>query len=239
MDRVALVTGGSSGIGRAVVIQLALMGCKVLFTYRSKAGAQQTEQLVQDFGGVCEAIQCDIADIHVSAAMVKDIVDRYGKLDVLVNCAGISNTKTIEEIDEAEWDRMMRVNLKGTFFLTKNVFEQMKRFGGRIISLTSIAGQRGGRFSGIHYCVSKGGVETMMKCFALQGAPYGITANSVSPGVVETPMTKAEGVRADDVPLGRMAQPKEVAAVVGFLASEQAAYLTGTTIDVNGGQLMR
>ncbi|MBQ9015495.1 MAG: SDR family oxidoreductase [Firmicutes bacterium] len=154
----------------------------------------------------------------------------------LNHLAGV--TKTIEEIDEDEWDRMMNVNLRAAFFLTKAVYRKMKeQRSGRIIALTSIAGQRGGFFSGAHYCASKGGLESMMKCFALNGAPYGILCNCISPGVVETPMTKEEGVTADGIPLGRAAQPEELAEVIAFLVHN--TYINGATIDVNGGQLMR
>ena len=146
----------------------------------------------------------------------------------------------MDQIDEAEWDLMLDTNLKGVFFCSKLAFQMMKQAGyGRLISITSIAGQRGGFFSGIHYSTSKGGVATMMKCFALEGAQHQITANCVSPGMVETEMAKAEGLRPDGIPLGRMALPEEIAAVVSFLASTRASYITGTTIDVNGGQLMR
>jgi 3-oxoacyl-[acyl-carrier protein] reductase len=135
---------------------------------------------------------------------------------------------------------MMDTNLKGTFFCSKYAFLHMQKVGyGRIVSITSIAGERGGFFSGIHYSTSKGGVAAMMKCFALNGAKYNITANSVSPGVVETEMSKREGIPVENIPLGRMAQPKEIAAAVCFLASENAGYITGATLDVNGGQLMR
>lgn len=240
MQKVAVVTGGSSGIGRAITCALAQAGYLVLFTYRSFGGAERTFKEVKEDCGNSRAVYCDIADIQNSRQVIDAIVHEFGHIDVLVNNAGVSDTLPIEEIDEAAWDRMLDVNLKGTFFISKYVYEAMKKNGGgRIISITSIAGQRGGRFSGAHYSASKGGVEAMMKCFARQGAVCGITANSVSPGVAETPMTIAEGVKADDVPLGRMARLEEIAAAVCFLASENAAYITGATIDVNGGQLMR
>ena len=167
-------------------------------------------------------------------------MDHFGRIDILVNNAGISNTKKLEEIDEAEWDHMMDTNLKGTFFLTQAVFQEMKRNGyGRIVSIASVAGEQGGLYSGMHYSISKGGILTMSRCFAREGAPYGITSNVVSPGVVNTPMGREEGLPVDGIPLGRMAEPKEVAQAVAFLSSEEASYITGVTLDVNGGQMIR
>lgn len=240
MARIALVTGGSSGIGRAIVKTLAERGDRVVFTYRSQRGADETAALIRQIGGQAAAERCDLAQPAAVQALAKRIAEQYGGIDILVNCAGLSNTKPIGDIDEDEWDRMLDTNLKGPFFLTKAVFEQMQRAKyGRIVWITSIAGDRGGLYSGVHYSASKGGLAAMAKCFARLGAQYGITSNAVSPGVVETPMSREEGVPADDVPLGRAAQPEEVAAAVRFLSSEEAGYITGATIDVNGGQLMR
>lgn len=238
--RIALVTGGNSGIGQATVCSLARKGFEVLFTHRKDKGVEDTLNCVLEVGGSCRAYKCDIADISATRKLVEEIISEYGAIDVLVNCAGISNTKTLEEIDEAEWDNMLDINLKGTFFLMKEVFlrmEQVKK--GKLVTVTSIAGQRGGYFSGMHYCASKGGLETLVKCFALQGAEYGITSNGVSPGIVNTPMAEAEGLNCDGVPIGRMAEADEIASVIAFLASDESAYITGMTIDVNGGQLMR
>lgn len=240
MKGIALVTGGSSGIGRAAAQALAEAGWHVCFTCRSMARGAAAAEAVRAGGGSCEAFYADLADTAASRALVAQLTERFGRLDVLVNCAGISNTKPIEEIDEAEWDAMLNVNLRGTFFLTQAAFLVMKRQrSGRIITLTSIAGQRGAFYSGVHYSASKGGLEAMLRCFALQGAPYGVTSNGVSPGTVDTPMARAEGIPADGIPLGRMARPEEVAAAIRFLASDEAGYITGLTLDVNGGQLMR
>lgn len=240
MKGIALVTGGSSGIGRAAVQALAEAGWHVCFTCRNMTRGAAVAEAVRAGGGSSEAFRADLADTAASRALVAQLTERFGRLDVLVNCAGISNTKRIEEIDEAEWDAMLNVNLRGTFFLTQAAFLVMKRQqSGRIITLTSIAGQRGAFYSGVHYSASKGGLEAMLRCFALQGAPYGVTSNGVSPGTVDTPMARAEGIPADGIPLGRMARPEEVAAAIRFLASDEAGYITGLTLDVNGGQLMR
>jgi len=240
IKRTALVTGGSSGIGQATVIALAKQNHEVIFTYRSKAGAEKTLLQADALGLKVSSVFCDLSDTEASRKLVNNIYKRYGHLDILVNCAGISNTKTIEEIDENEWDRMLNINLRATFFISQAAYIKMKHQKyGCIITLTSIAGQRGGFFSGVHYSASKGGLEAMMKSFALRGAEYNITSNAVSPGVVKTPMSEAEGIPADGIPLGRAAEPEELANTIVFLASDKARYITGLTMDVNGGQLMR
>ncbi len=239
-DKIVLVTGGNSGIGQATAVRLANDGYTVLFTYRNEEGVDKTLEGIVDGSGKRKAYRCDITDVGQITDMVASVIDEYGKIDVLVNCAGISNTKPIEEIDETEWDLMINTNLKGTFFLMKEVFIAMKeQKHGKIITITSIAGQRGGFFSGAHYSASKGGLETLVKCFALRGAEYGITSNAISPGVVATPMAKEEGLSAEGIPIGRMAEPEEIAGAISFLAGEDSDYITGLTVDVNGGQLMR
>lgn len=239
--RIALVTGGSRGIGRAIAIRLAMDGFDVLITYRSaRQEAEQTCEAIRSFGSSAACFACDLAKVPDIEQLFDQIQDRYGRIDVLVNNASISNTLPLDAIDQQEWDLMLDTNLRGAFFCSKLAFQMMKPVqSGRLISIASIAGQRGGFFSGFHYSASKGGLMTLMKCFALEGAPYRITANCVSPGLVETDMAKAEGLKPEGIPLGRMAAPEEIAAVVSFLASSQADYITGATIDVNGGQLMR
>ncbi len=238
--KVVLVTGGSSGIGEAVVKEVCAENNIAVFTYRNEERAEKVLKAASDAGGQVCKYRCELSDPKQLQLMVKEVKARFGRIDALINCAGISNTKSWEEIDEAEWNRMIDVNLKAPFFLMKEVFAVMKEQGyGRMVSFTSIAGQRGGMFSGPHYCASKGGLETLMKCFALYGAEYGITSNAVSPGVAATPMSAAEGITTDGIPMGRAAAPEEVAKAAVFLASDDASYITGATIDVNGGQLMR
>ena len=240
MEKIALVTGGSSGIGRAVTAALAERGDTVLFTYRVPHGAVLTTEKVRDSGWEVRPVFCELTDYAATRGLVRQIIEEFGRIDILVNNAGISNTKKLEEIDEVEWDHMMDTNLKGTFFLTQAVFQEMKRNGyGRIVSIASVAGEQGGLYSGMHYSISKGGILTMSRCFAREGAPYGITSNVVSPGVVNTPMGREEGLPIDGILLGRMAEPKEVAQAVAFLSSEGASYITGVTLDVNGGQMIR
>ncbi|MDO5548788.1 MAG: SDR family NAD(P)-dependent oxidoreductase [Eubacteriales bacterium] len=238
--RISLVTGGTSGIGQATAVELASRGDYVLFTGRSTENAKKTLCKIYDRGGSGEFIPCDLSDPGQIEDMMDSISIRHHRLDVLVNSAGISNVHTMEEITEAEWDWMMTVNLKAPFFCCRHAFSFMKQqHYGRIVNVSSIAGQRGAFFSGIHYAASKGGLLAMTKCFALQGAEHGITVNAVSPGTVDTPMSRTEGIPADGIPLGRAASPEEVAHAICFLTSDDAGYITGETLDVNGGQLMR
>lgn len=239
-QKIALVSGGSSGIGRQICVRLSERGYQTVFTYQNKSGADETIRLIRDNEGWGIAFRHNLMDCTASDDLIETIEKEVGPIDLLVNCAGISNTATIDEIDEKEWDTMLDVNLKGTFFLSKAVFQRMRgRRRGKIITITSIAGERGGRFSGIHYSISKAGLECMTKSFALIGAEYGITSNAVSPGVIDTPMSRREGIISEDVPLGRVGKADDVAGAVCFFASAEASYITGQTIDVNGGQYMR
>ncbi len=236
---VALVTGAGSGIGRAIALALAAEGKYVLAVGRTENSIGQTIKQIQQAGGCGQAVVCDIADMDQIDEMMQQVAQAFGRLDILVNNAGISNTHTMDEISRAEWDEMLTINLKAPFFLCRHAFHLMmpQRFG-HIINVASIAGQRGALYSGIHYAASKGGLLAMTKSFALRGAAYGITVNAVSPGTADTPMSRAEGIPCDGIPLGRAASPEEIADAVCFLASDKAAYLTGITLDVNGGQFL-
>ncbi len=238
--QIALITGAGSGIGRAIAVELSEKGYYIIIACRSQVKAADTLAQIQDSGGAGEFVRCDVSDVRQIDSLMEHIVRTHGHLEVLVNNAGISNTRTMDEINETEWDNMLAANLKGPFFLCRYAFHIMQeQHYGRIINLASIAGERGARYSGIHYAASKGGLLAMTKSFALRGAAYGITVNAVSPGTADTPMSREEGIPSDDIPVGRAAEPEEVAHAVCFLASEQAGYLTGVTLDVNGGQLMR
>lgn len=239
-QRIALVTGAGGGIGRAVAIELAQGGDHVLLACRSAERAAETLRQIQATGGSAAFLPCDLADPAQAEAMMDAVAREFGRLDVLVNNAGISNTHTVDEITEAEWDEMLCVNLKTPFFLCRRAFHLMRPQGyGRIVNLASIAGERGALFSGAHYAASKGGLLALTRSLALRFAGDGVTVNAVSPGTADTPMARAEGIPADGIPLGRAATPEEVAHAVCFLASDAAGYITGHTLDVNGGQLMK
>ena len=244
-NKVALITGGTRGIGKACALAFAKKGYNVAFTYfSSEKKAIALEKKINDLGVNAFCIQMDNSKKQQVENMVNLVLGKFGQIDVLVNNAGISEIKKIEEINEDDWDKTMDTNLKGSFFCSQIVLDHMKkRKTGRIINMASQAGTTGGFFIGAHYSTSKGGLLCLTKTLAKVGAPYGILVNSVSPGLVGTDMVKlfSDEVRKDlvgKIPLNRMAEPEEIANVVTFLASDDASYITGANIPVNGGMLM-
>jgi 3-oxoacyl-[acyl-carrier protein] reductase len=208
------------------------------------AYSQSTARAVQQRGAEALALTVDVSSRADVTAMAQQTLERFGRLDILVNNAGISPLCDFEEITDAEWDRVLDVNLKGPFLCTQAAIQPMvERRWGRIIMISSVAGKIGGRRTSVHYAASKGGIIPMTFCLARQYARHGITANVITPGQIETDMTSGwtdetkQGFVAS-IPLGRMGQPSDVAATVAFLASEAAAFITGEIIDVNGGYLM-
>ncbi|HWQ77781.1 MAG TPA: SDR family NAD(P)-dependent oxidoreductase [Anaerovoracaceae bacterium] len=239
--RTAVVTGAGQGIGKAVALGLAEEGANVVVADINLNHAEETCGEARQWGVEAIPVKCDISDIADTEKMVADVVRRFGHIDILVNNAGISRNVLLEDMTESEWDQMMNVNLKGMFFLTRRAFLEMKKAGrgGKIVNVASIAGERGGLYAGMHYSASKAGVIVLTKCFAMQGGPHNITANAVSPGTVDTEITRRLKQKIDDVPMGRMATAEEVADAVVFLASDKASYINGVTLDINGGQYMR
>ena len=238
--KVAIVTGAGRGIGKAITLGLAKEGINVVVADIDIAHAEKTCNEAKQYGVEAIPVKCDVADIVSTEKTVEDVIARFGHIDILINNAGVSNNISMEEMTESDWDVVMDVNLKGVFFLTRCVFLEMKKAQqGKIVNIASIAGERGGMYAGIHYSASKAGVIVMTKCFAIQGGAYNITANAVAPGIVDTEMIRKMGHKVTDVVLGRKATTEEVADAVVFLASEKANYITGVTLDVNGGQLMR
>lgn len=244
-NKVALITGASRGIGRECAIALAQQGYNIAINYHSnQEQAAKTQKNVRKFGVNAFPIQADISDNGQINNMIKQTLNEFEHIDVLVNNAGVSELKAVEAIDETDWNRIMDINLKGTFFCSQQVLEHMKkRRRGRIINIASQAGQTGGYFIGAHYSASKAGVICLTKTLAKVGAPFGILVNCVSPGLIDTEMSSTYPKHlindlTKSIPLGRVGQPKEVANVVAFLASEKAGYITGATIPVNGGMFM-
>ncbi|MDI9505681.1 MAG: SDR family NAD(P)-dependent oxidoreductase [Bacillota bacterium] len=238
--RIAVVTGAGSGIGRATAKALANDGITVAVLDVDMDGANETVSSIKEDGGKARAYRCDISNVEEIGTVFDQIIEELSGLHILVNNAGISYNIPIEELTVEQWDKMLDINLRGTFFCSQKAFTQMKKQRwGRIINMGSVAGQRGGLFAGAHYSASKAGVIVLAKVFATQGGAYGITSNAIAPGTVETPISARLKQKIDDVPLGRRAKPEEVADVVAFLASDKAAYISGMTIDVNGAQYMR
>ncbi len=243
-ERTALVTGAGRGIGAAIAGALATQGARVALADVDSAAAQATAEALVAAGHEAMAIRLDVTDRCAVWAAVAAVRERWGAIDILVNNAGICPLRPFEEIDEAEWDRVLAVNLKGAFLCAQAVAPGMReRRYGRIVNLASVAGKMGGLMVGAHYAASKGGLIALTLSLARTYAPYGITVNAVAPGTASTEMTHGwsaetlDGLRRS-IPLGRLAQPDDVAAAVVFLAGEAAGYITGEVLDVNGGLLM-
>jgi len=245
-DRVALVTGGSRGIGKAVVLLLASHGAKVVVNYVSdEASAAATVDEARARGGDAVAIQGDVSSLAEGERVVKESVERFQRIDFLICNAGIWEGAAVESMPEALWDRTMEINLKGTWSVCRAAAPVMKKQKfGRIVIVSSTAGQRGeAQFS--NYAASKGGQIAFTKSLSSELAPSGINVNSVAPGWVETDMTK--DVFSDDasreailktIPTGRVATPEDIAGPIVFLCSKWADNITGEVLNVNGGSVL-
>ncbi len=243
-DRVAIITGAARGIGKAIALTFVRDGAKVALV---DIDAKQLEALtneIEERKGKSIFVVCDITKSPEVQAMVTRVKKAFGRIDILVNNAGIIRRGTIDTVTEEDWDRVIEVNLKGTFNCCKAAFETMKqqRYG-KIVSISSISGKLGDITSAPGYGPSKAGIDALAKTLAKQLAPYGINVNVVSPHAIETEMSAqwSEEKRKEiisSIPLGRLGKPEEVAEAVLFLASESASFITGEILDVNGGALM-
>ena len=247
VERVAIVTGAAQGIGLAIAKQFLHEGKKVAFVDVNESLLAEIEATLQTDENRRSALflTIDVADVQAIRAGVRKVLDRWGRIDILVNNAGIRKETAIEEIDLEEWNRLISVNLGGTFFFSQAVLEPMrKQKWGRIINISSFGGQFGPLTSGAHYCASKAGQLVLTKVFARYLAKEGITVNTVAPAAIHTPeMDKIAPEKLDKmvqgIPVGRVGQVEEVAQLVAYVASEDAGYVTGATFDINGGLLMR
>ncbi len=245
--QVAMVTGASSGIGRATALALAREGARVVVNFcKNQAGAEEAVVAIQAAGGDAFAFRADVTRAVEVEAMVSAARHRWGHIDILVNNAGdLLARRTLTDMTEEYWDQIMDLNLKSVFLCVKAVWEEMAaRKSGCIINVTSIAGRNGGGPGAAAYAAAKGGMLTYTKGLAKELAPYGVRVNGIAPGVIATPYHERYSpgevfqrfVAA--IPLGRAGTSEEVADVIVFLASPAARYLTGETIEVNGGMLM-
>lgn len=246
LGKVVLVTGGSRGIGAAIATMAAKAGATVAITYsRKKPEATRVAHLVARAGSECLIMQADVSRPGDARRAVRTVIDHYGRIDVLVNNAGVWKRGAIGKMTERQWDETLDINLKGTFLFCNAVVPLMKKQKwGRIINIASTAGQRGEPFHS-HYAASKGGMIAFTKAIAAELAPFGITANCVSPGWVYTDMTS--NVLDDNrqirkvnelIPRGRVATAEEIAGPVVFLASDLANHVVGAVINVNGGSVL-
>ena len=243
-DHVAIVTGAARGIGKAIALAFIREGAKVAIIDLDKERLEILKKEINKENREAMTIFCDITKSSEVNGMVDQVRKRFGRIDILVNNAGIIRRGTIETVTEEEWDRVIEVNLKGTFNCCKAVVETMKQQGyGKIINVSSIAGKMGDITSAPGYGSSKAGIDALTKTLARQLAPFGINVNAVSPHAIETEMSAqwSEERRKEiiaSIPLGRLGKPEDVAEAVLFLASDEASFITGEILDVNGGALM-
>lgn len=244
--KVALIVGGGSGIGRATCELFAERGGALVVADLNEASARATAEGIARKGGRAEAYRCDVTRWEDVQAAVETTRRVFGRMDVLVNCAGILRIKRLEETSEAEWNEVLQINLTGAFLLTKAAMAAMRQQGGG--SIVHIASRMAIRVKEEHgaYAASKAGILQLTQMAALEGAPHGIRVNCVCPGFIDTPMTRDSGPK-DDVdaqfagwakvcPLGRAGRPDEVARAMLFLASDEASFITGMTLPVDGGR---
>lgn len=243
--RVALVTGGMGGLGEAICLKLAALGYTVVTTY-SPGNTKAAEWLasMKAQGYVFHAYPCDVADWESAAACVKKVTEEVGQVGVLVNNAGITRDMTFKKMDKANWDAVMKTNLDSVFNMAKPVCDGMVDRGwGRIINVSSVNGSKGA-FGQTNYAAAKAGMHGFTKALALEVAKKGVTVNTISPGYIGTKMVMAIPKEVLDtkiipqIPLGRLGKPEEVAGLCAYLASDEAAFITGANISINGGQHM-
>lgn len=245
MSRVALVTGGMGGLGEAVCIKLAALGFKVVTTY-SPGNPKVTDWLkgMNNMGYGFKAYPCDVTDFDSAHECVETVTREVGPVDVLVNNAGITRDMTFKKMTKGDWDAVMHTNLDSVFNMTKQVMEGMtERRWGRVINVGSVNGQKGA-FGQTNYSAAKAGMHGFTKALALEVAKQGVTVNTISPGYIGTKMVTAipqeilDSKILPQIPVNRLGKPEEIAGLVAYLASDEAAFVTGANISINGGQHM-
>lgn len=240
-DKVALVTGGSRGIGRAIVLSLAKEGAKVLINYKgNEKAAMETLEEVKKIGAEGEIFRADVSVEEEVEKMFNFILEKWGRLDILVNNAGITKDNLLIRMKNEEWDQVINTNLKGVFYCTRAAVKIMlKQRYGRIINVSSVIGLRG-NIGQANYAAAKAGIIGFTKAVAREVASRGITVNAVAPGFILTDMTEvlSEEMKKkvlEEIPMGRFGNPEDVANAVKFLASDEASYITGVVLSIDGG----
>ncbi len=245
MARVALITGGMGGLGEAICIKMAALGYQVVTTYSpGNTKARDWLATMEQQGYKFRAYPCDVSDYDLAQQCIAQIEKDLGPVDVLVNNAGITRDMTFKKMDKTNWDMVMKTNLDSVFNMTKPVCDGMiERGWGRVINISSVNGQKGA-FGQTNYSAAKAGMHGFTKALALEVARKGVTVNTISPGYIGTKMVMAipqevlESKIIPQIPMSRLGKPEEVAGLVAYLASDEAAFLTGANIAINGGQHM-
>lgn len=242
--KIALVTGASRGIGRQIALKLAGQGAFVIVNYNGSAvKAEETVKEIEAAGGKAEAVQCNVSDFEACGQMLTDVVAKHGRLDILVNNAGITRDNLLMKMSEEDFDAVISTNLKGVFNCVKHISRQMlKQRAGRIINISSVSGVLGNAGQA-NYCAAKAGVIGLTKSAARELASRGITVNAVAPGFITTEMTDvlSDSVKAaatEQIPMKHFGSTEDIAAAVAFLASDEAGYITGQVLSVDGGMAM-
>lgn len=243
-DKVAVVTGASRGIGRAIAVKLASLGATVIINYNgSVEKAKEVKSEIESCGGKAEVYQCDVSDFEACKTFLDHVIKEYGRLDILVNNAGITKDGLLMRMSEQDFDDVIRINLKGAFNCIRFASRQMmKQRSGRIVTLSSVVGVAG-NVGQANYAASKAGVIGLTKATAKELASRHITVNAVAPGFIQTDMTevlpeKMKEQIASQIPFGTFGAPKDVANAVAFLVSDEAGYITGQVLHVDGGMVM-
>ena len=242
-NKIAIVTGASQGIGKIIAFELAKSGANVVCLSRNKEALDIIVNKIIENGGQASSFSCDITKSETFTQIIKEIIENYKKIDILVNNAGVTNDSLLMRMSNQQWDNVININLKGAFNCTKAVMRyMMKNKSGRIINVTSIVGLTGNAGQA-NYAASKAGLIGMTKSIAKEVASRGITANCIAPGWIETSMTDAlaEEVKnqfLSQIPVGRIGSAEDIANTAVFLASDEAGYITGQTITVDGGRII-